>query len=625
MIQPKPVSEQELANTRYALSLLREQIQSGQFEREYSLNQLDRFLDLFDRLAGQVKAQRHAGRFEALYEVGRVLGSSLDQQQVLEQVMDAIIQLTGAERGLLMLQNDDGLLNVQVARNLDQKTLSSEEFRYSSSISNLVLNSGEAVLTTNAEEDPRFSAQASVVRQSLRSIMAVPMRARGKIIGIAYVENRVVAGLFNREDLATLEALVGQAAVAIDNAMLFSATDQALANRLDELRELRRIDLRLNEKLEIGQVLMVTLETSCDVTQSSHGYIGLLPDEPSQEGQRIRALHQYEPGVSKAGPTPVDSQNLYLEELYPQVQDVLNTQKAISVDAGQYGLHSVLIMPIILKYKVIGLLILRREDGLTYSSTQQDLLERVVSRAAVSIENARLYAAVQAADYAKTEFVGIVAHDLKAPMTSIRGYSDLLLMQPDNLDERQIQFLERISNTVKRMEILVSDLADLSRIESGQFLMDEMRVPLEFALEALRDTTGQQIQARQHQYTEEIAANLPDLWTDYYRLVQVLTNLMTNAYKYTPDGGHIRLSITPDGDRVRFTISDTGIGISPQDLAMLGTKFWRAEDSHTRSQPGTGLGFAITSSLVAQMGSAIEIHSRVGEGSTFSFTVATAS
>jgi len=283
--------------------------------------------------------------------------------------------------------------------------------------------------------------------------------------------------------------------------------------------------------------------------------------------------------------------------------------------------RAVLIMPVRREAKVIAVMLLERARG-TFESERIELVERVAARAAVTFENARLYAAVRAADRAKSEFVGIVAHDLKAPMTSIQGYADLLLLQSTNLNERQRSFLERISGTVRRMEMLVSDLADISRIESGHFLMDERAVTVESVVSAVRDQTLPQIQARSHRYHEHIATGLPTLRTDYFRLVQVLTNLVSNAYKYTPDGGDITLAAALEGRRVWFSVQDTGIGLSEESVRRLGTKFWRADDSYTRSQPGTALGFAITASIVEQMGSRIQVDSAPGQGSTFRFSIA---
>jgi len=599
----RPLSEQDFLNARQTLTLIRSQVNSGRIETDYVLRQLDKISGLLESAEKLQKAQKSAGRFEALYNVSRLLGASLDETTVLNQVMDAVIQLTGAERGFLMLRDDDGNLRVRVARNFDQQSLSSEEWQYSHTIAYGVIDSAKAILTTNALEDPRFANQASIISQALKSIMCAPLLARGQVIGIAYVENRVIAGLFSDDDLATLEALVGQASIAIDNARLFSATDEQLSQRLDELRELRRIDLKLSGKLDMDEALRTTLESACDIVKARGGFVAVRDDS--------------------------EAQNLSLNLSYGQPPD-LALYQAMALYALQQGrtLRSddQQAMAVPLQRDGLGriVLVLTDQEGEKFSDEHQDLVERVATRALVTLENARLYRAVKAADQAKSEFVGIVAHDLKTPMTSIRGYADLLLMEAaGSISPQQVKFLERIINTVERMRVLVSDLADISRIESGQFFMDNRPVSPREVIEAVRDTTMPEIMARQHHYEEDIGEALPDLYTDYYRLVQVMTNLVSNAYKYTPPGGTITLRALLQGDRVRFEISDTGIGLSPEQIAKLGTKFWRADDNYTRSQSGTGLGFAITSSLVNLMGSQIEIISQKGRGSTFAFSVAT--
>ena len=612
---PRPVSDQELASARHTLDLLSGQVRSGRIEDDFMMRQFSKLGNLLERMQEERKAQQSAERFETLYEVTRILGTSLDLQTVLDQVMDAVIQLTGAERGFLMLRDDDGDLAVKAARNLDQQTLGSEEFKYSRSITGHVLDNGEAVLTTNAVEDPRFKEQISVMTQSLRSIMATPLRARGRVIGVAYVENRVVAGLFSDDDLTTMETLAGQASIAIDNALLFNETDEKLAQRVDELQLLRRIDRQLSEKLDPDDAMLFTLETACRIAEADAGHLGLVQGTPPC----IFATHQYH---SETASSDVE---VYLDAIYPRAWKAIHDRQTVSFDSGQYGLHTVLILPVLRENEAIGVVALRREDGNPFTADQRDLLERIVSRAAVTIENARLYAEVQAADRAKSEFVGIVAHDLKAPMTGIQGYADLLLMAPDNLTEKQQHFLQQIRDTVDRMNMLVADLSDITRVESGQFLMDEMSVDVAAAVETVRNMVQIDMDKRQHNFGVNVPDDLPPVWTDYYRLLQVLTNLLTNACKYTPDGGQVRLDVVQHDERVHFSVSDTGIGLSEEQLANLGTKFWRAEDEFTRSQPGTGLGFSITARLVEQMGSEITVDSTIGEGSTFAFSVAIAS
>lgn len=607
----KRITEKEIASMRQNVHLLHSQVQSGHVDSAFLVRQIEKLTDLLQRVEEDQKQRKKEGRFEALYNVSRLIGSSLDLQTVLDQVMDAIIKLTRAERGFLMLRDDDGGLAVKVARGLDQQTLSSDNFHFSRTVTNQVLDKGTPIVTTNAAEDPRFVGQASIITQALRSIMATPLRARGNVIGVVYVDSKIVTGLFGEDDLAALDALAGQASVALDNAMLFSATDQELAARVEELRQLQRIDRLLNETLDPDKAIQFTMEWAVRLSGAASGYMGLIEKTTGS----VRTVCHY--GLTEADDRPVS-----LEQLFPEVSDVANSGKTQTLNA--IGGQNALVVPVRREQTVIGIVVLKHAENQRFTPEQQDLVERVVARAAVAIENARLYAAVQAADKAKSEFVGIVAHDLKAPMTSIAGYADLTLFMKDTLQERQIEFINKIRNTVKRMEILVSDLADISRIESGHFFMNESHVTVDDIVQAVKDNTGPQMQERRHTWVEEIEPDLPKMWVDYYRLLQVLTNFVSNSYKYTPDGGTITLSVKRMNGRIQFSVADNGIGLSKEAIAKLGTKFWRAEDDYTRSQPGTGLGFAITKALVEQMGGPIEIESEVGKGSTFAFTVAIA-
>jgi K+-sensing histidine kinase KdpD len=599
--------EGEIASLRQNLNMLNSQIRVGRIDQDFLAKQIDRMSKLLERLETERRESRKYSRYEALYEISKTLGTSLDVQVVLDQVMDAIIKLTGAERAFLMLQDDDGGLSISAARGFDQQTLDNENSRYSRTVANQVLDTGTPLLTTNASEDPRFSQQVSILTQSLRSVMATPLRARGLVIGVTYVDSRAIAGLFSTDDLDALDALCGQAAIAIDNARLFNATDQQLALRVEELRQLRRIDLLLNQTLDTEKAMAYTLEWACRVADATGGHLALLEGDPPY----FRSVQHYGEQESAEGAP--------LEQVHPQIWDVVKSGETTQFTNPHDGVG--VIVPIRRENTVVGVVVLEKHTS--FSPEQQDLVERIVARAAIAIENARLYDAVRAADLAKSEFVGIVAHDLKTPMNSIGGYSELMLMQAQ-LTDKQRDYLKKIKDTVRRMEILVSDLADISRIESGHFFMDKNRVLVEDVVQALKDNVLPQIEERKHQWVEKIAPNLPMIEVDYYRLLQVLTNLVTNAYKYTPDGGVVTLEVTRSEKGIRFSVSDTGIGLSEEGVRMLGTKFWRAEDRYTRSQPGTGLGFAITRSLVEQMGSKIEIKSKLGEGSTFSFELAEA-
>jgi PAS domain S-box-containing protein len=178
--------------------------------------------------------EREHSEMEALLHVAQVVNSSLDLDQVLNQVMDQIIQLTQAERGFLMLINNQGELEFRIARNMDQETIEGSEFNISRTIVQRVADRGEPVVTTNAQEDPRFSAQESVVSYNLRSILCVPLRAKDKVTGVIYADNRIKSGLFGERHRDILTAFSNQAAIAIDNARLFASVVDA-KNLMDNI------------------------------------------------------------------------------------------------------------------------------------------------------------------------------------------------------------------------------------------------------------------------------------------------------------------------------------------------------------------------------------------------------
>ena len=165
----------------------------------------------------------------ALMGVGRMINSSLGRTRVLEEVMDKLIELTHAERGFLMSRESDGELKFEIARGMSNDNLKADEFKVSMTVVHRVAESGDAIVTTNAQEDPRFESQMSVATYRLRSILCVPLKIKGDLIGVIYVDNKVHAGMFGMEDRELILAFADQAAVAIDNARLFEELKAANA------------------------------------------------------------------------------------------------------------------------------------------------------------------------------------------------------------------------------------------------------------------------------------------------------------------------------------------------------------------------------------------------------------
>ena len=204
------------------------------------LQNLKHVADTLDQLQGGISGRIQTGKekLQTLVETGHVINSSLGLRQVLEEVMDSLIELVQAERGFLMLREDDEL-RVRIARGIDNVDLEDDAFSLSRTIVKQVVSSGEPVLTTNAQEDPRFGMEASVVSLQLRSILCVPMKLKEEILGVMFVDNRIHTGLFKESDLELLSAFADQAAMAINNAQLFEdlqAANKDLEAANDELQ-----------------------------------------------------------------------------------------------------------------------------------------------------------------------------------------------------------------------------------------------------------------------------------------------------------------------------------------------------------------------------------------------------
>jgi len=167
----------------------------------------------------QMKLQQR--QLEALMGVGSVINSSLGRQRVLEEVMDSLIKLMGAERGFLFLRDPvSGKLKPETSRGIDHVNLAEEAFKVSSTIVEKVADTGAPILTTNAQQDPRFNGQESIIAFNLRSILCAPLKLKDRLIGVVYVDNRVHTGVFQDADLRVITAFADQAAVAINNADL---------------------------------------------------------------------------------------------------------------------------------------------------------------------------------------------------------------------------------------------------------------------------------------------------------------------------------------------------------------------------------------------------------------------
>ena len=485
---------------------------------------------------------------------------------------------------------------------------------------------GKGIVTNNAQEDERFAGQQSVVGFQLRSIMCAPLLARGRTLGAVYVDNRLMTNIFKDGDLELLATFANQAAIAIENARLFTQTDQALARRVAELSLFQQIDQELNRSLDLDRVLSLSLDWALRLTSAETGSIGLMEQlDEADEAYALRILFS-QGAETDEGAKVIETTHPILAQILVEKQVVVS-RDVTAVQAFDGVPAAIQInVPVKRDGAIRGVITLKSQNANALNDEDIAFIERLADRAGVAIKNARLYQDIQEANDAKSEFVSIVTHELRLPMTSIKGYTDLIVSgMAGPLNEQQAQFLDVVKRNLDRMGALISDLGDINRVESGRMQFELEDVDLPEIIEDVKESLSKEMAAREQIVTVAIAADFPPVYADPTRLSQVVTNLMSNAHKYTPDGGQVVVEVAVNGRFAAISVQDNGVGISEENQDKLFTQFFRAEDREVRAQTGWGLGLSIVKKLVEAQGGEISFESELGKGSTFTFTVPLAS
>ena len=535
------------------------------------------------------------GRVDKLYEVSHTINESLDWRHTLRAVMNSVIRLTDAERGMILAYDQDDELQIEIKSNGTDEPFTEADVEFSYSIVERALQRQRPILTTNAQVDPRFSRSESIIAYGLRSILCAPLLEDDRLLGVIYLDNRAQAGVFTQDDLKLLSRFARRASTAIANAHQLRRTNEQLAERVRELTLLQEMARDLNSSLRFDRVMERSLAWAVAAGSADYGAIGLV----AEEGLRW---------VSVVG------------EMRPDTAFAMRAiqQRSPLLEGNR------LVLPLLRKERPIGAVYLRTKRGVEFEN-RLDFVIQVADNAAIAVENARLYEALRQTNDAKSEFVSLVSHELRTPMTSIRGYADMLTQERAGaLNTQQQAFVETIQRNAERMHILVSDLLDISRIETGRLELSVEATEIRTSVDRALETVTEIIRERNHKLAIDVQTSLPDALVDPDRLTQVFINLLSNAAKYTPEQGRITVDVTyseKDPDFIRCAVSDNGIGIGIEDQVKLFAKFYRVDRPEVHEQPGTGLGLAITKNLIELQGGRIWLQSEPGAGSTFYFTV----
>jgi len=598
----------------------------------YTRTQLELLQAIADQTAGAIvkarlleETQQRERQLSILNEITRQLTSTLELGPLLQNILENAVGILNCEAGSLFLvdeQTNELVFKVTsgpVASNLIGQRLPAG----TGIVGRAVQTRAPVIENEEQASTARFKGVDQQTGFTSRSLLAVPLLSKDHVTGVIEVINRRDGLPFVQDDQALLTAFAGQGAVAIENARLYELTDQKLAERVEELSVMQRIDRELNASLEMDRAMRITLDWALRQSGAEAGLIGML------DGDNLRVMSQqgFDEQVANL---PDQTLKMEIASMLAVVETGQPQQVAVVASNEKLipSTHTQMTIPIRRETAVIGLLYL---ESASDSQVDIDFLTRLTDHAAIAISNAQLYGEVQRANIAKSDFVSFVAHELKNPMTSIKGYTELLAGGAVGaINEMQTSFLHTIKSNVERMSTLVSDLNDNSKIEAGRLRLEYKATDVAALVDEVVRSIKRQVDERKQTLDVVLPGNLPPMWSDRIRVSQVLTNLVSNAYKYTPEGGTLQIGAedtanqwNPEGAArvIHLWVKDNGIGMSPEDQQKMFQKFFRSDDPKAREAPGTGLGLNITKSLVEMQGGRIWFESEFRKGTTFHFTI----
>lgn len=393
----------------------------------------------------------------------------------------------------------------------------------------------------------------------VKALLYVPLTVPpDRILGVLGVANRVSGQAFGERDMFLLSALGDFAAVAIENARLFHAVEK--------------------ERSKLEAVLRGTEDVVIVLNQDK----SVLLCNPAAR----RAFNIETPAVS-GRPLSEVVRNRALLDLFARSPAIGRPARAEVQLADGHTLQA----------QVSAI------EGIGIAAVMQDITH------------------LKELDRIRSEFVSVVSHDLRSPLTTIRGYVELL-PRVGPLTSQQAEFVNRVGQSMKTITDLIGDLLEVGRIEAG---LDQEFEPcqMEEIVQKSLGTVRMVADDKRHQVSVEIAPDLPPLIGNPRRLEQVVTNLLTNAIKYTPEDGKIEVSLKPDGMYLMFCVTDNGIGIPLEDQPRVFDKFFRVQSDDTAEISGTGLGLSIVKSIVEKHGGRVWVESEPYQGSSFTVLLPT--
>ena len=449
---------------------------------------------------------------------------------------------------------------------------------------------------------------------------------------------------FTDAEVTLLETFADQAVIAIENVRLFTElqnTNHALTAAHAQATE------ALDQQTATGDILKIIAQTQADVQPVFDTMVksavrlcnGLFGTLWRFDGEWIHQVAQYNytpealEEVRRQYPARPSrghgSARAILGKEVVHIPDVeLDTEFEYQALSRAVGWRSGLFVPMLRDGAPIGALAVTRAAPGAFSTSEIDLLKTFADQAVIAIENVRLFREteqksrqLEAASRHKSEFLANMSHELRTPLNAIIGFSEVLAEKMfGNVNEKQAEYLQDILESGRHLLSLINDILDLSKIEAGRMELEPADFDLPSAIDNALTLVRERATRRGITLGCSIDEQLGVIHGDERKVKQVLLNLLSNALKFTPEGGRVDVGGRLDGEVAEVSVTDTGIGIAPADQEAVFEEF-RQVGAAERKAEGTGLGLALSRKFVELHGGRIWVQSEVGRGSTFTFTL----
>ena len=487
----------------------------------------------------------------------------------------------------------------------------------------------------DAERD--LGVRATALAGGFRSVVAVPLLHDARPIG-AIAVGRPEPGPFPDKQIALLQTFADQAVIAIENVRLFTELETRtlqLTRSVGELKALGEVGQAVSSTLDLETVLATIVSRAAQLAGMDGGsiweydetreefYLHATDRAPDELVEALRAMpiRKGEGALGRLAMTgePVQIRDIAEEPDYPSRLREIGTRG---------GLRSVLAVPLLREDHLLGALAVNRNSPGEFAPEVIELLKTFATQSALAIQNARLFREVEqksrelaTASRHKSEFLANMSHELRTPLNAIIGFSEVLSERMfGEINEKQAEYISDILQSGQHLLSLINDILDLSKIEAGRMELDISDFDLPSAIENTLTLVRERAIRRGITLGRMVDARLGVIRADERKVKQVLLNLLSNALKFTPEGGRIDVRAAVDDGVAEVSVTDTGVGIAPEEQEAVFEEF-RQVGTASKKVEGTGLGLAISRKFIELHGGRIWVQSQVGSGTTFAFTL----